>query len=152
MVAKVIYQGDPRLFMNENGSFLDFRGGQPIMDAGLENSVLISLFTRPGWVGNTVFQDIEVHIGSDYEEAFNQPLTVSALADIQQAAERALEWMIDVNLARSITVTASNDQAFRVNTTILIQPPDLPLVELVLIRNGVNWIIQRDNPASKRFS
>jgi hypothetical protein len=55
----VKYQGDPALFLQGAGSELIWRGGQSIMDQGLENIVVILLFTtlEPktsplGWYGN----------------------------------------------------------------------------------------------------
>ena len=42
------FQGEPKIFVDKNGAFTKYKGGQPIMDAGLENTVLISLGTKPG--------------------------------------------------------------------------------------------------------
>lgn len=146
-----IYQGDPKLFLFPSGSDLEFRGGQPIMDGGLENTVFISLFTRKGWIGNTMFGDTAYHIGSDFELAFEQPINIGALDDIQQEAGKALQWMIDVNLASNIDIVVSNPTGERIDTKITIHRPNLPASELVLIKNGSNWLMQRDDPAYRRF-
>jgi hypothetical protein len=50
-------QGDPKITMENDGADLVFRGGQPVMDSGLENAILISLFSGAEWFdfenGNT---------------------------------------------------------------------------------------------------
>jgi phage gp46-like protein len=141
-----IFSGDPRLFLSENGSRLIFRGGQPVMDRGLENLALISLFTSRGWVGNTLFSDIDQQIGSDFEEAAKQPITLSMLNDVAQAAERAL----DNPAFGNVTVTIENPNSNRLNVTILIEPPGQDSRALILSRNGDNWIAQKIEPAEGR--
>jgi hypothetical protein len=39
----LVFQGDPRLFLDKNGAYIAFSGGQPVMDRGFENVVLILL-------------------------------------------------------------------------------------------------------------
>lgn len=141
-----IFSGDPRLFLSENGSELIFKGGQPVMDRGLENMALISLFTHKGWVGNILFSDINQQIGSDFEEAASQPITLSALNDIVQAAERAL----DNPAFGNIIVTVENPNSYRLNITVLIQPPGQDSRVLILSKNGSNWIAQKEDPAEGR--
>ena len=141
-----IFSGDPRLFLSKNGSRFIFKGGQPVMDRGLENLALISLFTGRGWVGNTLFSDIDQQIGSDFEEAAKQPITLSMLNDVAQAAERAL-----VNPAfGDVVVTVENPNSSRLNVIILIQPPGQDSKVLILNRNGDNWIAQKLEPAEGR--
>ena len=141
------YQGDPALVLTENGSKLVFKGGQPVMDQGLENLVLISLFTRPGWIGNTLFQDPAQQIGSDFLDAANQSITVDSLNDIAQAAKRALDNPIFGN----VIVTVSNPRSQRINVTIRIEPPGQDSMDLLLEKNGLNWIFQKLNPANERI-
>lgn len=141
-----IYAGDPRLFLSPNGSKLIFKGGQPVMDRGLENLALISLFTSPGWVGNELFSDADQKLGSDFENAANQPITLTSLNDLVQAAERAL-----VNPAfGDVTVTVENPNSYRLNVSILIEPPGQDSMELILSKNGDNWIAQKLDPAEGR--
>lgn len=158
-MAKNLYQGDPRIFLSKEGSYLNFKGGQPIMDAGFENYILILLFTRrrsrinkKSWIGNLIFLNKKNHLGNDFEEGFDQPITISSLADIKNRGEKALQPLIDSNLAREIIITVTNPIGYRIDVNILIKPPGLPEIELLLIKNGVNWIIQRDDPAHMRFS
>ena len=141
-----IFSGDPRLFISENGSSFVFRGGQPVMDRGLENLALISLFTGRGWAGNVLFPDINQQIGSDFEEAANQPITLSMLNDVAQAAEKAL----DNPAFGNVIVTVENPNSSRLKVTILIQPPGQDSKVLILSRNGDNWIAQKLEPAEGR--
>lgn len=140
----MILQGDPRLILGPSGSSLQFTGGQPLMDQGLENLALISLFTSQGWVGNLL---VKTPIGSDFEEKCNQPITRQSLNDIRNSAERAL-----VNPAFGrVTVRVGNPSGYRLNIRIIIEPPGTNPQLLVLTRNGENWKFQASNPAYKHI-
>ena len=82
-------EGDPKLFLTQDGADLLFQSGQSVMEQGLENEILLSLFTQEGWCGN-VFLEPENQIGSDYEVTCSGPITKSKLADIENSATRAL--------------------------------------------------------------
>lgn len=142
-----IFEGDPKLTLDENGSAMIFKGGQPVMDRGLENLALISLFTRPGWAGNIFFADPNQQIGSDFEEAANQPITLQALNDMQDAAEKALNNPAFGN----VTVTIQNSNGYHIDIIIRIEPPGQDIVELLLSKNGLNWIAQANDPAHMRL-
>lgn len=138
-----IFQGDPRLFLTKNGSKLIYRGGQPIMDKGLENFVLISLFTRPGWFGNSFVRE-KFHIGSDFEKALNAPITIESFNNIRIAAEKALN---HPSMGK-ITVDVSNPINFRLDTRIRIEPPGKPAEDFLLTKDGLNWFFQKTDPAN----
>ena len=46
------FDGDPKLILTQNGATLQYLGGQPVLDRGVENQATIALFTAPGWCGN----------------------------------------------------------------------------------------------------
>jgi len=144
------FQGDPALYMDENGSRMVFRGGQPEMDRGLENAVKISLFTRPGWAGNTLFDLDDEKIGSDFEDTNETPITVQSLADREDAVQKALAWMISQGLASDIGVTISNPAGQILLYNILITPPGRDSFEILIQKNGLNWIEQANDPAHGR--
>jgi phage gp46-like protein len=153
----VQYQGDPRLFLNGEGSELIWRGGQCIMDQGLENTVDISLFTRldpktspRGWAGNYLFNDITQHVGSRFEEVADRPITFSGLTDVSDAAKQALEWLIDAGLAKSIEAETTNPRYEWLRVEVRITRPDLTDQEIVLLKNGQNWLYQTSDPAHGR--
>lgn len=145
------YQGDPRLTLDQNGADLVFRAGQPVMDAGLENAALISLFTRKGWCGNTFFSKSSQQIGSDFELATEQPITLAALNQMRNAAELALKWLVDAGIASEVSVAVTNPTGKAVRVAILIQPPTGDIVLLLVTKNGPNWVNQAVDPAYLRL-
>ena len=140
------FSGDPRLTLNANGSSLVFRGGQPVMDQGLENLSLISLFTERGWFGNVFFSSLNQQIGSDFMDATEGPITITTLNNVRQAADNALENPAYGN--RDIEVL--NPNANNLSVQITNQPPGQDVNKLLLTRNGLNWLNQAKNPASGR--
>lgn len=141
------FSGDPKIYITPNGATLRFEGGQPVMDQGLENSPIISLFTKPGWVGNAFIQNPDQQIGSDYEDSASGPITLTSLNNITDAAQKALSWMIDTGAASEIVVDVVNPSSNIILTTILIRPPGGNLTELLLTKNGTNWVAQANDPA-----
>lgn len=144
------YQGDPKLTLDENGADLTFKGGQPEMDRGLENAALISLHTRKGWAGNTLIRKPEQRLGSDFEEAQNQPITLTSFNTIRNAALAALQWMIDGKIASKIDVAVRNPTGRKVETAALIRPISQDPLILLTTKNGLNWIAQKLDPAYLR--
>lgn len=149
-MAKNRYEGDPKLYMSADGVYLKFEGGQPVMDAGLENRVAIPLFTRrlskdsrKPWVGNIVFPDPAHHMGSDFEEGFSNPITLGMLEDVKQRGEKALQPMIDTGLASDLIFDVSNPNAYRIDISLRVLPPN---VEITFVKNGTNWIVQGADP------
>lgn len=136
------FSGDPRILIGPNGADFDYEGGQPIMDAGLENQALLSLFTRPGWCGNTYLPAAQ-QIGSDFEDTARQGITLATLADIGNAAERALK----SNLFPQLAVTVSNP----VSTNLRVVASFGPGQALTLDRRGMLWAAQAASPASGRL-
>ena len=138
------YSGDPRLIITPNGANLDYEGGQPIMDQGLENQAIISLFTRPGWVGNLLL-DPQYQIGSDFEASvLGQGLTLSGLTLIQNAAEIALASPAFPELV----VTVTNPVSDRIKLVVTVGPGQ---ASLSFLRAGQNWQSQANSPASSRL-
>lgn len=141
------FQGDPRVFLTANGATLIFKGGQPIMDGGWENYVLIALFTRPGWCGNVLFDDPAQKIGSDFEEANQSPITARSDNDVREAAKRALANMESAGLASRVDVDVTNPSGRQRRTRVRVTSPDGRTGELLITKHGLNWIIQATDPA-----
>ena len=137
------YGGEPRLVITPNGTALDSRAGQPVMDPGFENCALISLFTHPGWAGN-VFLDSDNKVGSDFQKTAQGPLTLSRLADIENSAQRALA----SSVFGSVSAEASNPSGDRVSVRIVIGSGGA----LSLVREQALWTMQTLYPASRRLS
>ncbi len=128
------------------GSDLKFTGGQPVMDRGLENLALISLFTRPGWCGNTLFKDENQKLGSKFEEISNQSITLQMINDLRNAGERAL----DNPAFGNVDVEISNPNSYRLEAKNTLQPPGQDVKTLLIAKNGLNWIAQARDPAYLR--
>lgn len=142
------FQGDPALFMDEDGSYLLFKGGQPVMDQGIENTVKISLFTRPGWWGNVLFKKDSEKLGSDYEEKLSKPIVnISSVSDVEKSAENALAWMKAVRLADKIESDAVNTSGNRIDNVIKISPVGKDVQTFLVTENSINWINQARFPA-----
>ena len=127
------FSGDPKIYIDADGADLTFRGGQPDMDIGVENKVLIGLFTRQGWVGNDLFDQQEEHIGADFEAAAEQPVTLSALNDIRDAALKALA---DRSYG-DVDVSVENPTGTTLQVTISL--PGGQLTRLMISDNGIVW-------------
>ena len=134
-------QGDPRLIITPSGVTLQVIDGITLMDRGLENLALISLFTRRGWVGN---QLLDVAIGSDFEEAVDQPITRTSLNEIRDAAEKAL----DSELFGTVTATVTNPSGYIIKVSILIERVG---AQIELTREGGAWSYQATEPAYQRI-
>lgn len=152
MTAFDYTQGDPALILDGDGSDIEIKGGQPVMDQGIRNATLISMFTRQGWWANHMFRKPEQRLGSDFEEVAGQAITVTAIRQIGAAAQRALKWMVDVGLALSTLAQATNPDTGKLEVGVLIEPPSRDVFLLAVSKNGPNWIAQKENPAYKRLT
>lgn len=140
-----IFQGDPKLFLDKDGVSLVFKDGQPVMDNGLENYVLIALGTEIGWVGNALLDGEE--IGSNFEKVASGPITIDTLDGLRVEAEAAL----DSPLLGEVGVVSNNPINSKTDTAISIKPPgDLDSLDFVLSKDGLSWSFQRNDPAYLR--
>ena len=142
------YDGDPRIAIDKDGADIVYRDGQPVMDAGLENNDLIALFTAPGWPGNVLLSN-DQQIGSDFEEQALGSITLSKLAVIENSARLAIE--SPVAKTESVTVSVVNPAGSSLGVVIRRTPPGQDVGELLVTRDGLNWINQANNPANARL-
>lgn len=140
------FYGDPKLFLGQNGSSLVFKGGQPVMDGGLENQASISLFTSTGWWGNDLISDADKQIGSDFEETARGTITLQKLRDIEKSSVSALQYQA----YGDIEATAINQVSSRIDLLIRITSPGKDVEELRVTRNGQNWQNQAVDPAYEK--
>jgi hypothetical protein len=129
-------QGDPRIILGPDGARLQFTSGQPLMDQGSENHVLISLFTRKGWCGNRF---MKLNIGSDFLDECDRPITRDSLNRIRSAAERSLKHPA----FGQVTVQVSNPTSYNLRVTALLERGGT----LTLNRASGNWSFQALQPA-----
>ena len=141
-----IYQGDPAINMTQNGATLVFKAGQPVMDSGVENVAQISLFTAEDWAGNFLFDTPAQNIGSDFEKTAQKTITRSSLSLVEKSAENALK----ADIFGTVRAIASNPKSWQTDVVIRIQPPGRTASDILLTKNGQNWINQAATPAHER--
>ena len=141
------FEGDPKLILDKDGAELVYQDGQPVMDQGLENNALISLFTEPGWAGNTLLNE-DQRIGSDFEAQARGTLTLSKLGDIENAAARALS--SDVQQLTKNIAEVNNPIGNQLDMRLRLSPPGEDVNLLLTSRNGLNWRSQAFDPANKK--
>jgi phage gp46-like protein len=147
------FSGDPAIKITPDGARMKFRGGQCEMDAGISNYVQISLFTRKnknGWWGNTLLTDPNQKIGSDFAKP-EPVIDVQTINTKRDNARTALKAMTDSKLASKIDITVTNPRLDYIKTDIKIYPPGQDIQELLFLKNGINWIMQAQNPSYKRM-
>ena len=146
------YAGDPAVTITPDGAKMKFINGQPVVDQGLENAVLISLFTRRGYWGNSLISEESKKIGSDVEVTALEPIvSIQSVNNMTDAIDRALKWMTDTKLSQNNEITVTNPSSNNLRATIKITPPGRDSQTLLFLKNGLNWIGQALNPASERL-
>lgn len=142
-------QGDPKITITDDGADLVFKGGQPVMDSGLENAVLISLFSGATWFGNTYF-DKAAPIKSRFYPLSLKSITASRLAELEQAAKADLAPLVAQGVMADPEIKVSNPTGERLKVEIRINPPGSDALTILLSRYGANWAVQSSNPANER--
>jgi phage gp46-like protein len=147
------YDGDPRIEITADGAEIYFLGGQPVMDRGLENAAILSLFTAEDWPGNALLTGPGEAIGSRFEEiATVEAITLSTLDRVADAGRKALAWMISQRVAGSVDVATANPTGRQIEAVVTIYPPGGGTAAALLVaRNGPNWTAQKLDPASGRL-
>jgi phage gp46-like protein len=144
------YSGDIAVSITPDGAKMLFISGEPIHDSGLENCVQISLFSRENWWGNSLIDDLNQRIGSDFEK-IRTIVDRQTINDYTESANRALQWMIDTGLAQKIEVSVTNPKGNYIQTSITIYPPGQDVQQLLLTKFGLNWISQSEFPSHERM-
>jgi len=135
------YQGDLKIEIGKDGAAITYIGGQPVLDQGIINAVIISLFTSKPWIGNIFARKAGQKIGSIFEAETRKPITSQSPNFIRFAAESALKWMKDKNgLNAKITVDVKNPASDTISVNILIKSPVIGNANIGLTRYAGNWI------------
>ncbi len=145
------FDGDPKITIDEDGADLVFQAGQPVMDRGIENAVILSLFTEADWIGNTLVTRPTQKFGGRFLKAIKQPITVSALNDIRSAALSDLNPLIEIGLFEEIDIAVRNPESKKLSVLIVVKPPSSDLEVFLLTNNGLLWTFQTVDPASARI-
>jgi phage gp46-like protein len=131
-------QGDVRLFQTDDGGEIQVESGIVAMDGGLETAVYLSLFGgnedddgRPSnlatWWGNIDEQLPERRYRSETQNLLRAlPATSGNLRRVEDAGNRDLAWLIEQNVASSVSVSASVIGLNRVKITINVEAVGIP--------------------------
>lgn len=137
------FQGDPAIFVDENGADIIFQSGQTVMDQGFQNQAILSLLVAPGWCGNILFDTPSKQYGSEFEAAARGTITLTRLNDIRQIGENSLQ----APAFGTVTAQVQNSGPGQIDFVAQVQPPGQDVQELRLTRNAVNWKLQAQYPA-----
>jgi phage gp46-like protein len=141
------YEGDPRIYLEEDGAEMDLRGGQPIMDQGLENTVLITLLTDEGWQLNKLETDSRKHIGSKFLRVARRTITADNMLDIKSAILQAFKPLEENKIIKDTEAAVSSPTGQRIEAGVLVKPVRQDPLILVLEKFGQLWLAQTSNPA-----
>ena len=136
-------QGDVKIFILPGGIEIVYSGGQPVMDSGLENMVLIYLFTENGWPMNKILP-LSQHIGSDFLTETRKPINITQLRKIEIAANEALK-PIEANKIGTISdLSVKMITGSQIFLRFAVNPPGVNAIQIELSGYGNNWKMQRD--------
>ena len=113
------FQGDPKFFINENGSRFVWINGQPIMDQWLENEILHAIFT-PTWFGNSLFDSENEKFTSRLLETLDDVVTLESLNNIRDAIEKATNYIVETQKVKSIDVRVFNPRHNGITIEIIV--------------------------------
>jgi len=109
-------------FLQDKGDGGEFSlgGGDIQQDGTFFTAVYLSLFN-----GDAFYNIYSEHkTDRKFEKLLSLPVTSKNLKDVEQAAQTALKWLIDENIAKEIGVFASGDITGKINVEITITEPD----------------------------
>ena len=148
------YDGDPLVTITQEGADLTYVAGQPVMDRGLENAGILSLFTSPDWAGNALLTGQGESLGSLFERIATgtRTITLTTMDQVADIVRKFLTWMVPAKIAGKIEVSVTNPAGHYLAINVAIYPPGggAPSV-LAITRNGPNWAVQKEDPAHGRI-
>lgn len=144
------FQGDIAVKITPDGAKMNFIDGEPVRDAGLENAIQISLFTKPGWWGNDLIRDTNQQIGSNFERQ-RVVIDIQTINEITNDFNNAVQWALDVNLISKFDLTITNPNLNYIEVDSKFYPPGQDIQELLFFSNGINWINQATDPANLKM-
>lgn len=147
------FDGDPAVKITADGAKMLFVGGQPIMDQGFHNAAQISTMTEQGYWGDALETDESKKIGqSDFldlsREAIKELETITLMQD---SLKRAYNWMIEQNIANQINPVVLTPNSTQTFAEVKISPQGENSDEILLLKNGTNWLAQINSPSAERM-
>jgi hypothetical protein len=128
MTTPIKYQGDPKLYVDEDGSTFRIKNGNTIMERGAANHILIALLTdeEPKHI-NALFDNDYEKIKPHYQRFTGKPITSTNLQDRVSAAKADLKPLIDLRFAEEISARIENPRGIETRLTITIDGKDFVL-------------------------
>lgn len=136
-------QGDTKIFMLPGGIEIIYDGGQPIMDSGLENSVLIYLFTERGWPMNKILP-LSEQIGSDFISECRKSINITQLRKIEIVATQALKPFETIGFGKIRDLSVKMITGNQIFLSFVVDPPGANAIEIQLSGYGANWKMQAE--------
>jgi hypothetical protein len=121
MTTPIKYQGDPKLYADEDGVTLRIVNGNTTMERGAANHILIALLTdeEPKHI-NALFDNDYEKIKPHYQRFTGKPITSTNLQDRVSAAKADLKSLIDRGFAEEISAIIENTRGTETRLTITI--------------------------------
>lgn len=137
-----IQQGDVILFQDLDGGNIEINNGLIEMSGGLQTAVYLSLFGgndednrvdnqefNKSWWGNTNENEIN-QIRSETQYLLKSlPISSANLRKLELTAQRDLNWMIEINLAKEIKVNATIPSLNTIKLIIQIDQKEFEFIE-----------------------
>jgi hypothetical protein len=138
-----IYQGEPKIFIDENGTYITVLNGQPIMEQGFENDFLIDLIVPSDWFANKFLESIgEPVIGSDFEKKCAQPINLQTFNDIRNEIQKVISRYKKDSIIKDIKIDITNPEKNTLSVSINIVTKTGVMSKIDLVKNGANWKAQ----------
>jgi phage gp46-like protein len=131
------YDGDLMLYPTPDGGDINLVGGQPDMDAGLWTAIYLSLFSGKWW-GNAISEQAARF--ADSIEAVIRTDSNRDRLDVEEAARKALQWLLDEGIASAVDVQATIPATGWIALAVTITEPG---AEPAVLRYKINWAGQR---------
>lgn len=145
------FQGDPYVYMTSNGLAMKFVDGQPIMDQGFENSVLLSILLTEDWPLNPLLPAEAQLIRSKFLTAVKSAITSDTLNNARTGLNNDLAFLVSKGYASRIQVDVTNPTGYITEAKIFIYLPNGDAVEIMARNNGANVFLQATYPANERI-
>jgi len=136
-MSKFPYDGDPKIFIDEDGADWNVGGGQPEMEQGIENELNYSLFTSENWSGNYYLKETK-KMGSDFEKISKGVILSGTINDIRQSALNSF----NSGIYGENECTVSNPNNNFIKVEYIVRPPNNNPSIFLFTKNGINWANQ----------
>lgn len=145
-----IREGDIYLYETENGGDITIRNGEPVMDAGLESAVYISIFGHESvtWWANEFLKKNERLECKFYPYIKGVGKTINTLNKAKELLKLDLKWLISEKIADRIIIDLYSISVTHVSVDINILKDARTVLKT---KYGVNWLYQQTAPASGRI-